>query len=44
MNEVWDNWIEKDHQSVRTCVAAHLVRPDLLVEITVIAAKKNTKT
>lgn len=40
MNEVWDNWIEEGHEPVRTCVAAHLARPNLLVEISVISVKK----
>ncbi|HSL40572.1 MAG TPA: RidA family protein [Desulforhopalus sp.] len=38
MNEVWDNWIPKDCAPARACVESRLARPDLLVEITVIAA------
>jgi len=40
MNEIWDAWIEDDHQPARACVEARIARPELLVEMTVIAAKK----
>lgn len=40
MNEVWDAWVEKGHQPARACVEARMARPELLVEISVIAAKK----
>ena len=39
MNEVWDSWVAKGHQPARACVEARLARPELLVEMTVIAAK-----
>lgn len=40
MNEVWDNWVEDGHQPARACVEARIARPELLVEMSVIAAKK----
>jgi len=38
MNEVWDSWVPEESAPVRTCVEAHMARPSVLVEITVIAA------
>ncbi len=40
MNEVWDNWVIEGHSPARACVQASLARPQLLVEISVIAALK----
>lgn len=40
MNEVWDAWVVEGHQPARACVEARMARPELLVEISVIAAKK----
>ena len=40
MNEVWDAWVEEGHQPARACVEARMARAELLVEMTVIAAKK----
>lgn len=40
MNEVWDAWVEDGHQPARACVEARMARAELLVEMTVIAAKK----
>lgn len=40
MNEVWDQWIPKGHAPARACVEASLARPDLLVEVSIIAARK----
>ena len=40
MNDVWDKWVPKGCAPARACVEARLARPDLLVEISVIAAKK----
>lgn len=37
MNDVWDAWIDGDNPPVRACVQAQLARPELLVEIQVIA-------
>lgn len=38
MNEVWDSWVPEGHAPARACVEAALARPDLTVEIMVIAA------
>ena len=40
MNSVWDNWVPEGHAPARACVEARMARPELLVEISVIAAKK----
>lgn len=40
MNEVWDAWVEEGHQPARACVEARIASPDLLVEMSVVAAKK----
>ena len=40
MNEVWDAWVVEGFQPARACVEAHMARPEVLVEISVIAAKK----
>lgn len=40
MNEVWDAWVAEGHQPARACVEARMARPELLVEMSVIAAKK----
>jgi len=40
MNEIWDAWVVDGHQPARACVEARIARPELLVEMTVIAAKK----
>lgn len=39
MNEVWDAWIDPDNPPARTTVQARLARPNIRVEITVIAAR-----
>ena len=39
MNAVWDKWIPEGHAPARACVEARLARPDLLVEVSVIAAQ-----
>src|SRR4051794_3108755 len=36
-NEVWDRWVDPANAPVRACVGAQLYRPDILVEIRVIA-------
>ena len=38
MNLVWDAWVEEGYSPVRACVEASLARPELLVEVSVIAA------
>lgn len=40
MNEIWDAWVVEAHSPARACVQASLARPELLVEISVIAAVK----
>ena len=40
MNAVWDQWIPEGHAPARACVEARLARPELLVEISVVAAIK----
>ena len=40
MNEVWDAWVSDGYQPARACVEARMARPELLVEMTVIAATK----
>ncbi|OCC01437.1 hypothetical protein BA190_28515 [Labrys sp. WJW] len=37
MNEVWDQWVDKDNLPVRATVEARLAAPELLVEIQVSA-------
>ncbi|KAF5278775.1 hypothetical protein FQR65_LT15583 [Abscondita terminalis] len=39
MNEVWDAWCSDIEALPRTCVEAKLYRPDVLVEMTVVAVK-----
>ncbi|MDN4500854.1 RidA family protein [Alteromonadaceae bacterium BrNp21-10] len=41
MNEIWDNWVPEGHAPARACVQAAMARPELLVEISVIAAQKS---
>lgn len=38
MNEVWDHWVPEGFAPARACVQAQMARPELLVEISVIAA------
>lgn len=38
MNEVWDAWAPQGHAPARATVESRLAAPDLLVEITVVAA------
>ena len=40
MNAVWDAWVIEGHAPARACVQASMARPELLVEISVIAAVK----
>jgi enamine deaminase RidA (YjgF/YER057c/UK114 family) len=40
MNEVWDAWVIQGFSPARACVEASLARPELLVEVSVIAALK----
>jgi enamine deaminase RidA (YjgF/YER057c/UK114 family) len=38
MNSVWDNWVPSGFAPARACVEAALASPELLVEISVVAA------
>ena len=40
MNAVWDKWVPAGHAPARACVEARMARPDLLVEVSVVAAQK----
>jgi len=39
MNEVWDSWVPEGCAPARACVEARMARPELLVEVSVIAAE-----
>ncbi|RTE66648.1 RidA family protein [Amphritea opalescens] len=38
MNAVWDSWVPEGYAPARACVEARMARPELLVEISVVAA------
>ncbi len=38
MNDAWDNWIDEGHAPARACVKAAMASPELLVEMSVVAA------
>ncbi len=38
MNEVWDAWVADHEKPARACVEARMARPEILVEMSVIAA------
>ena len=40
MNEIWDAWVPEGHAPARACVEAHLARPELLCEVSIVAAQK----
>lgn len=40
MNAVWDAWVPAGYAPARACVEAKMARPELLVEISVVAAVK----
>ncbi|TMP38534.1 hypothetical protein CWB96_00620 [Pseudoalteromonas citrea] len=42
MNDVWDAWVPEGHAPARACVQATMARPELLVEVSIVAALKNT--
>ena len=42
MNAVWDAWVPEGHAPARTCIEGAMARNELLVEISVIAAERNT--
>ena len=39
MNEVWDAWVADIEALPRTCIEANMNRPEILVEMTVVAVK-----
>ena len=39
LNDVWDAWVVEGHEPTRACVEARMARPELLVEMSVVAAK-----
>ncbi|GLR70323.1 RidA family protein [Agaribacter marinus] len=39
MNAIWDAWVPAGHAPARACVQASMARPELLVEISVVAAQ-----
>ena len=38
MNTIWDAWVPEGTAPARACVEARLARPELLVEISIVAA------
>ncbi|BFM48232.1 RidA family protein [Marinomonas sp. THO17] len=40
MNAVWDAWVPEGHAPARACVEARMARPELLVEVSVVASEK----
>ena len=40
MNAVWDAWVDPDNAPARACGESKLARPDLTVEIIVVAAAR----
>ncbi|MCF6436848.1 RidA family protein [Pseudoalteromonas sp. MMG022] len=42
MNAVWDAWVPEGHAPARACVQAAMARPELLVEVSVVAAVKES--
>ena len=40
MNEIWDAWVPEGHAPARACVEARLARPELLCEVSIVAAQK----
>ena len=39
MNAVWNAWVPNGHAPARACVEARMARPQLLVEISIIAVR-----
>jgi enamine deaminase RidA (YjgF/YER057c/UK114 family) len=39
MNAVWDAWIDPENPPARSCGEVKLARPDLLIEVIVVAAR-----
>jgi enamine deaminase RidA (YjgF/YER057c/UK114 family) len=43
MNAEWNAWADRECPPARTCVSGELYRPDLLVELVVIAARTGAR-
>lgn len=39
MNAVWDAWVAEGEKPARACVEARMARPDVLVELSIVAAQ-----
>ncbi len=39
MNAVWNDWVDPANPPARACVKAEMARPEVLIEIMVVAAK-----
>ena len=39
MNSLWNEWVDPQNPPARACVKAEMARPEVLVEIMVVAAK-----
>lgn len=39
MNSVWNEWVDPQNPPARACVRADMARPEVLVEIMIVAAK-----
>lgn len=39
MNSIWDNWVSEGEKPARACVEARMARPEILVELSIIAAQ-----
>jgi len=37
MNDVWDNWLDDADSPTRACVEAAMARPELLIEVSIVA-------
>lgn len=43
-NQVWDDWVKDIKAPPRTCIQAELYQPNVLVEISIIAAQRAIST
>lgn len=41
MNAVWNDWVPTGHAPARACVEASMAREELLIEVSIVAAKKS---
>jgi len=42
MNRVWDAWVPDGHAPARACVQAEMARPEILVEVSIVAVLKTS--